>query len=62
MDPNKSYNISIAHSNALSDGEKLSSLIQKGHNNINSIYVMDLGCALGIHAGPGSLAASIQIS
>ena len=62
MDPNKSYNISIAHSNALSDGEKLSSLIQRGHKNINSIYVMDLGCALGIHAGPGSLAASIQIS
>ena len=60
MDPKKSYNISIGHCNILSDGEKLMKLIQRNHNEINSIYLMDIGCALGVHAGPGSLAVAIQ--
>ena len=41
-------------------GEKLMKLVQKGHNGINSIYIMDIGCAMGVHAGPGSLAVAIQ--
>ena len=60
MDPKKSYNISIGHCNILEDGEKLMKLMQKGHNEINSIYLMNIGCALGVHAGPGSLAVAIQ--
>ena len=60
MDSNKSYNISIGHCNTLKNGEKLMELVQKGHNEINSIYLMDIGCALGVHAGPGSLAVGIQ--
>ena len=60
MDAAKSYNISIGHSNAVAEGEKLIELIRKGHNEINSIYLMDIGCALGVHAGPGSLAVAIQ--
>ena len=60
MDPKKSYNISIGHCNILADGEKLMKLIQKGHNEFNSIYLMNIGCALGVHAGPGSLAVAIQ--
>ena len=60
LDPSKAYNISIGHSNAKSDGEKLLELIKSGHDHINSIYLMDIGCALGVHAGPGSLAAGVQ--
>ena len=60
MDPNKTYNISIGHCNILGDGERLMKLIQKGHSNINSIYLMNIGCAMGVHAGPGSLAVAIQ--
>ena len=60
MDVNKSYNISIGHCNTLADGEKLMELIQKSHNKINSIHLMNIGCALGVHAGPGSLAVAIQ--
>jgi DegV family protein with EDD domain len=60
MDANISYNVSIGHCNTLKDGEKLMELIQKSPKKINSIYLMDIGCALGVHAGPGSLAAAIQ--
>ncbi|SVE10637.1 uncharacterized protein METZ01_LOCUS463491, partial [marine metagenome] len=60
MDTNKSYNISIGHSNILADGEELKELIRKGHHNLNSIHLQDMGCALGVHAGPGSLATAIQ--
>ena len=60
MAPEQSYNVSIGHSNNLSDGKKLKEKIQRGHHNLNSIYLMDIGCALGVHAGPGSLAAAIQ--
>ena len=40
MDANESYNISIGHSNILANGEKLMKLVQKGHNGINSIYLL----------------------
>ena len=60
MDADKFYNVSIGHSNILEDGEKLKELIRKKHSNLNSIYLMDIGCALGVHAGPGSLAVAIQ--
>ena len=38
----------------------LKELIQKGHSRKNFIYLMDMGCALGVHAGPGSLITAIQ--
>jgi len=60
MDANKSYNVSIGHCNTKEDGKELIKLIQKGHNEIHSIYFMEIGCALGVHAGPGSLAVGIQ--
>ena len=61
MDADKSYNVSIGHSNILKDGNKLKELIQKGHNNISTINLLDIGCALGVHAGPGSLIVGIQL-
>ena len=60
MDNDKSYNISIGHSNASVDGEKMKALIQKGHSRINAIHLMDIGCAMGVHTGPGSIAVAIQ--
>ena len=62
LDSNLSYDISIGHCNILNDGEKLKNIIQNGHGKINSIRLLDMGCALGVHAGPGSLAIAIQSS
>jgi len=62
LDSNLSYDIAIGHCNILNDGEKLKNIIKNGHDNINSIHLLDMGCALGVHAGPGSLAIAIQSS
>jgi len=60
MESNTYYTIIIGHSNAYEDGKLLMDLIQKGHSRIETIYLIDMGCALGVHAGPGSLVAGIQ--
>ena len=59
MDKNITYNVLIGHSNALDDGQKLLNLI-KNNKNVNSIQLIEIGCSLGIHAGPGSLAVGLQ--
>ena len=61
LDSKKSYNISIGHCNDLNGAKKLQSIIQTNQNNIQSINIIDMGCALGVHAGPGSFAVGIQI-
>ena len=54
------YNISIGHSNILEDAKKLKVMITKKYQNLNSIHIVDIGCALGVHTGPGALAIAIQ--
>jgi len=53
------YIIQIAHCNNISGAKLLKSNIKK-LKNIHHIYVVEMGCALGVHAGPGSLAVGIQ--
>jgi len=60
LEPYTYYTIIIGHSNAYDDGKLLMDLIQKGHSKIETIYLIDMGCALGVHAGPESLVAGIQ--
>ncbi len=60
MEKDTLYTVSVGHSNALEDGKNLMELIQQGHDQIENIYLQDMGCALGVHAGPGSLVAAIQ--
>ena len=60
MEADTYYTIIIGHSNTHDDGKLLMDLIQKAHTKIEKIYLIDMGCALGVHAGPGSLVAGIQ--
>ncbi len=53
------YIIQIGHCNNISGAKLLKSNIEK-LKNINHIYVIEMGCALGVHAGPGSLTVGIQ--
>ena len=60
MEADTYYTIIIGHSNTHDDGKLLMDLIQKAHTKIEKIYLIDMGCALGVHAGPGSLVVGIQ--
>tara|TARA_Y100000588_G_scaffold139582_1_gene153411 strand:- start:1789 stop:3582 length:1794 start_codon:yes stop_codon:yes gene_type:complete len=60
IDSNKMYNVSIGHSNILEDAKKLRGMIEKKYQNLNSIHIVDIGCALGVHTGPGALAIALQ--
>ena len=35
-------------------------MIYDNHSNINSISILEIGCALGVHTGPGTLAIALQ--
>tara|TARA_B100001750_G_C15057621_1_gene374668 strand:- start:177 stop:587 length:411 start_codon:yes stop_codon:yes gene_type:complete len=57
------YRIIISHCNNL-DGAKLLEKYIKSENdkkNIFSLDIVEMGCALGVHAGPGSLSIGIQL-
>ena len=60
IDSNKNYRIMIAHANSKVIGEKLSELLVSKNSNIDEKFVLELGCALGAHAGPGALAVGLQ--
>jgi len=60
IDSNKNYRIMIAHANSKVKGEKLSELLVSKNSNIDEKFVLELGCALGAHAGPGALAVGLQ--
>jgi len=60
IDSNKNYRVMIAHANSKVKGDKLSELLLSKNNNIEEKFVLELGCALGAHAGPGALAVGIQ--
>ena len=60
INKNKKYKLMIAHANAKIKGDKLSKLIIASNPNIINNFVLELGGALGAHAGPGALVVGIQ--
>jgi len=55
------YRIMIAHANSEKEGNKLSQLLLSSFpDNIIGSYVVEFGCALGAHSGPGALAIGLQ--
>ena len=60
LDKNTHYNISISHSFAEDEGHEIIDIIENNFDNINSIDLVEMGSALGIHSGPKSFGAGIQ--
>ena len=56
----KKYHIMVAHANDHKNGKKLLNLLTNNNHNISKHYLLELGGALGAHAGPGGLAVGIQ--
>ena len=60
MNSNKKHRIMVAHANSKVNGDKLSELLINKNSNIEEKFVLELGCALGAHAGPGALVVGFQ--
>ena len=60
FDQNKRYRIIISHSNCLEKANTLSEQLKEYFVNLDFCNIEKLGCALGVHAGPGSLLVGIQ--
>ena len=54
------YRIVVSHANCKEDGEKLLEKILSKNTNIISSYLVEMGAALGCHAGPGSIVVGLQ--
>jgi DAK2 domain fusion protein YloV len=60
IDSNKTYDLAIAHSICEENAEHLRKILYEKCSNIKSISILELGCALGSHSGPGTLAVGLQ--
>ena len=60
IDSNKEYNIAIAHSICEENAKLLRKLLYEKSQNIKSISILELGCALGSHTGAETLAIGLQ--
>jgi len=60
INPEKKYELAIGHCINEKDADLLRKLLYQKHNNLNSISVLEIGCALGVHTGPGTLAIALQ--
>ena len=54
------YRVIISHSNCLEKANTLSEKIREYFVNLDFCNIEKLGCALGVHAGPGSLLVGVQ--
>ena len=54
------YKFSVAHSNAEAEGHKIVEFIENNFKNVSSIDLVDMGSALGVHAGPGAFCIGVQ--
>ena len=60
FDKQKKYRIIISHSNCLEKANTLSEQLKQYFVYLDFCNIEKLGCALGVHAGPGSLLVGIQ--
>ena len=60
LDKKYHYKLSIAHSNSEIQGIELVDYLQNNFENIDDIDLVDMGSALGVHAGPGAFGVGCQ--
>ena len=60
LEKNIKYDIAIGHTICEEDAMILRKALYEKHKNINSISILDIGCALGAHVGTNTIAVGIQ--
>ena len=56
----KTYRFSIGHANCIEQAEELKKIIEENYKKIDTIDLLEIGSALGVHTGPGALLVGIQ--
>ena len=54
------YNVLIGYAQAEEDAEKLKTLFKNTSDIFKNVRVLELGGALGVHAGPGAISVGAQ--
>ena len=60
IDNSKKYRFAVAHSNSKNGADRIMTYLNNNIPNSDFSYLIDLGCALGVHAGPGSYCIGLQ--
>jgi hypothetical protein len=59
-DNTRPFRISVGHCNCPEEGQALIDGLKNTFSNLTSIELVEVGGALGVHTGPGSLVVGIQ--
>ena len=60
IDSSSKYNVLIGHAKSKDDGEKIKLLFEQKSDIFKNIKLREIGCALGVHTGPGAISVAIQ--
>ena len=60
IDKTFQYRVIIGHAKSLEEGTKLKSLFEKKGDLFKEVDLLEIGGALGVHAGPGALSVAYQ--
>ncbi|HWP95163.1 MAG TPA: DegV family protein [Gammaproteobacteria bacterium] len=58
--PSRTWRVLVCHANCPSDGARLLDLLRRALPRLENAWLVDLGSALGAHAGPGALVVGLQ--
>ncbi len=60
LDPSRQWRLIIGHCDCVEDAERVHAALLRQVRNIDRAWIMDVGVAIGAHAGPGSLVIGVQ--
>lgn len=60
LNPSKNYRIVVGHSNCADKANNIKHYLSKKMVNLKNISIVEIGGALAIHVGPGSVALGVQ--
>jgi len=60
LDPSRRYRLIVGHCDSPAEAERVAATLRTSVREIDRLWLMDAGVAIGAHAGPGSLLIAVQ--
>lgn len=60
LDPSRQWRLIVGHCDCADDAERAHAALLRAVRNIDRAWIMEVGVAIGAHAGPGSLVIGVQ--